>query len=163
MTVFISSLEVDGFRALADLKIEGLGKVNLVTGKNNSGKCIDIKLNLADAIHPLRVDRDRMSQCLLNLYLNGIQAMPDGGTLTIGFVADDSGYARITVTDTGKGIMPEEVDKIFDPYFTTKKSGTGLGLAIVYKIVEAHQGQIEVKSTPGRGTRFTLKFPCPEK
>lgn len=125
-----------------------------------AGQSININLELDAAICPVWADEDRLAQCLLNLFLNAIQAMEDGGTLTVNSTTLDSGHAEIRVSDTGQGILPENIDKIFDPYYTTKNSGTGLGLAIVYKIIEAHQGQIKVTSTPGQGTTFTVTIPC---
>jgi two-component system, NtrC family, sensor histidine kinase HydH len=107
-------------------------------------------------------DPDRLSQCLLNLYLNAIQAMPEGGRLTVSSEPAGDGRLRIHVEDTGGGIPPEDIDRIFDPYYTTKPQGTGLGLAIVHKIVEAHEGSVQVESTPGRGTHFTLTLACRE-
>ncbi|KJS30665.1 MAG: hypothetical protein VR64_15810 [Desulfatitalea sp. BRH_c12] len=107
-----------------------------------------------------RVDPDRLSQCLLNLYLNALQAMETGGSLTVASEAIDDEHLRIQVVDTGSGIAAEDVDRIFDPYFTTKAKGTGLGLAIVHKIIEAHGGHIQVESTPGKGTRFGLTLAC---
>lgn len=106
----------------------------------------------------VRLDRDRMTQVLLNLFLNAVQAMPDGGKLTVRGRMEGSELA-LEVSDTGCGIAPERLADIFSPYFTTKASGTGLGLSIVHKIVEAHDGTIEVASTPGEGTVFKLRFP----
>jgi two-component system sensor histidine kinase HydH len=106
------------------------------------------------------VDPDRISQCLLNLYLNAIQAMPTGGTLAVTSESVEGSRLRICIEDSGSGIAAEDMDKIFNPYFTTKPKGTGLGLAIVHKIIEAHEGHIQVESTPGKGTRFTLTLAC---
>lgn len=106
----------------------------------------------------VRLDRDRMTQVLLNLFLNAVQAMPDGGRLMVRARMEGTELA-LNVADTGCGIAPERLADIFSPYFTTKASGTGLGLSIVHKIVEAHDGTIEVASTPGEGTVFKLRFP----
>ncbi|MBW1806451.1 MAG: PAS domain S-box protein [Deltaproteobacteria bacterium] len=94
------------------------------------------------------IDPDRFSQCLLNLHLNAIQAMGEGGVLTIRSLRGENREIKVEISDTGKGIDPDDLKRIFDPYFTTKPSGTGLGLAIVHKIIEAHQGRIEVDSVP---------------
>jgi two-component system sensor histidine kinase HydH len=108
----------------------------------------------------IRLDADRFTQCLLNLYLNSIQAMGPGGSLFIRPSYDpEKQRLFIEVEDTGSGIEPALVSKIFDPYFTTKTTGTGLGLAIVHKIIEAHNGTIHVRSAPGKGTIFTLMLP----
>lgn len=105
------------------------------------------------------IDPDRFSQCLLNLHLNAIQAMGEGGVLTIRSLRGENREIKVEISDTGKGIDPDDLKRIFDPYFTTKPSGTGLGLAIVHKIVEAHQGRIEVDSVPDRGTTFIISVP----
>lgn len=104
------------------------------------------------------MDADRVLQALLNLLLNAIQAMPDGGTLTVSAqpVRD---RLELRVADTGQGIPPEDQDRIFDPYFTTKNQGTGLGLATVRTIAEAHGGRVRVASEPGSGTEVTLELP----
>jgi signal transduction histidine kinase len=104
-----------------------------------------------------RLDRRVLGQALLNLALNAIDAMRGGGHLT--FEARrvaESGFLAITVTDTGSGIAPENLDVIFEPYYSTKLHGTGLGLAITRRIVEEHGGSIRVSSEPGNGTTFTL-------
>jgi two-component system NtrC family sensor kinase len=97
----------------------------------------------------------------LNLITNAVQAMEGGkGTITLTTRSDGSGVA-IEVTDNGKGIAPEVLPKIFDPFFSTKEigKGTGLGLSISYKIVQQHGGRINVESQPGAGTKFTVWFP----
>lgn len=105
------------------------------------------------------VDPDRMTQVLLNLYLNAFQAMDGGGSLRVS-AARENGGAVLTVVDTGAGIPSEHLAHIFDPYFTTKPGGVGLGLANVHKFVEAHGGEIEVESAPGQGTSFTIRIPA---
>ncbi|MFP3912642.1 MAG: ATP-binding protein [Desulfobacteraceae bacterium] len=108
------------------------------------------------------VDPDRLSQCLINLFLNSIQAMDSGGVLSVRSLLHGQKELAIEVEDTGRGIDPEDVEKIFEPYFTTKSSGTGLGLAVVHKIMESHKGDIKVRSTPEKGTLFTLILPAAE-
>lgn len=125
-----------------------------------TNKNVDIKLQLGKDICLVSIDPDRLAQCMLNLYLNALQSMEQGGTLTVKCTSGKDDNINITVSDTGRGISSEQLNKIFDPYFTTKKKGTGLGLAIVHKIVEAHNGHIEVRSTTGQGTTFTLIIPC---
>lgn len=111
----------------------------------------------AEPVPKLRLDPEQMTQALVNLALNGIQAMRDGGILTLA-VRSTGDVARISITDTGPGIAPEEIERIFRPFFTTKHEGTGLGLAISRGIVERHGGRLEVDSTPGQGSTFTLVF-----
>jgi signal transduction histidine kinase len=86
--------------------------------------------------------------------------MPDGGTLRIACRKAARGRVEIDVEDTGVGIPPENLQKIFDLYFTTKERGSGIGLSMVYRIVQLHDGDVEVQSTPGSGTRFRLVFPA---
>jgi len=109
-------------------------------------------------IGTLSVDPDRITQALINLYLNGIQAMPDGGTLTITAEAGEKTIS-ISVADTGSGIPESALANIFDPYYTTKNTGTGLGLAVVQKVVEAHGGTIQVRSEENKGAIFTMYLP----
>jgi signal transduction histidine kinase len=106
----------------------------------------------------LHADRDRVKQVLLNLVLNAIQAMPSGGTLEIGAAAA-GGTLTISVADTGSGIAPDVLPKVFEPYVTTKAKGLGLGLVIARRIVEAHGGSIEARSEPGRRTSFRFALP----
>ncbi|MEE8553365.1 MAG: ATP-binding protein [Desulfobacterales bacterium] len=158
--------ELLDFARPTDLKCKSTDLASLVSQslqliqQDATNQNITINLQTVDDICPVWIDPDRMAQCLLNLYLNALQAMEDSGTLTVRTAVDDNQYVHITVSDTGRGIHYEQLDKIFDPYFTTKKTGTGLGLAIVHKIVEAHQGQMKVKSTSGQGTSFTVMIPC---
>ena len=128
--------------------------------KEAANQNIRIDTHIADGICPVMIDADRIAQCLLNLYINAIQAMERGGALSVRCEAEDKQYVQIVVSDTGPGIEADYLNKIFDPYFTTKHKGTGLGLAIVHKIVEAHQARLKVESVPGRGAAFTLRFAC---
>jgi two-component system, NtrC family, sensor histidine kinase HydH len=121
---------------------------------------IHIQTHIADDLCPVSIDADRIAQCLLNIFLNAIQAMENGGTLTVRCHMGDNRQAHIVINDTGPGIAPDHLNKIFDPYFTTKNKGTGLGLAIVHKIAEAHHARLKVESTPGAGATFTLCLAC---
>jgi len=104
-------------------------------------------------------NRDRLAQVLLNIARNALQAMPDGGTVTI-YARLAGSMAGIQITDTGSGISPEILPRIFEPFFTTKARGTGLGLALCKKIVEEHGGKISVASGPGCGTTITVTLPA---
>ena len=110
-------------------------------------------------VPPIEADAGIFRQALLNLAKNAVQAMPDGGTLTMAAAPTKDGRIEIRVTDTGVGIAPEHLAKIFDLYFTTKQSGTGIGLSLVYRTVQLHNGDIDVESTPGVGTTFVIKMP----
>jgi len=110
------------------------------------------------------VDRAKIQQVFWNFMINACEAMPHGGQLTITTdLSENKKAIEIRFIDTGVGIPPEHINKIFDPFFTTKPSGTGLGLAICYGIIQQHNGAIEVKSEPGRGTVFTLYLPLETK
>jgi signal transduction histidine kinase len=106
----------------------------------------------------VRLDRDLIRQCLLNIVLNGCQAMPQGGDLTIAS-QPRSGVLEINIRDTGVGIPPQDREKVFNLYYTTKENGNGIGLATVFKIVQLHNGEIVVDSEAGKGTTFTVKLP----
>jgi signal transduction histidine kinase len=118
---------------------------------------VTIVEQLAADLPPISADAAQVQQALLNVLLNAIQAMPDGGTLTVCATPREENV-RITISDTGVGIPRENLQKIFSPFFTTKHRGTGLGLAITRTIVEKHHGVITVESCGGRGTTFTLEF-----
>jgi two-component system, NtrC family, sensor histidine kinase HydH len=128
--------------------------------QDTTNRKIQVKVAIEDNLCPVWVDPDRLSQCLLNLYLNAIQAMPEGGTLCLRCAVDDSRNVSIVVSDTGKGIAASHLSQIFNPYYTTKGKGTGLGLAIVHKIVDAHHARIKVESVLGKGSTFTIQIPC---
>jgi signal transduction histidine kinase len=98
-----------------------------------------------------------MTRVLRNLILNAIDAMPQGGALTVRTQVRDGGV-RLEVSDTGQGLTPEECERLFTPYYTTKTHGTGLGLAIVQSVVSDHHGRISVESQPGRGTTFRIEL-----
>lgn len=104
-------------------------------------------------------DAGMLRQVFLNLAINACQAMPTGGTLRLTAGAASRGRVELRVQDTGVGIPPQNLQKIFDLYFTTKDHGTGIGLSMVYRIVQLHDGEIEVQSTPGRGTTFRVLLP----
>lgn len=124
-----------------------------------AAKKIGIQLNLTSDSVETDVDPDRLTQCFLNLFLNALQAMESGGLLSVGSSTSVNGKVVIDIRDNGSGISAENLSKIFDPYFTTKPKGTGLGLAIVHKIIEAHEGQIRVRSNTGQGTVFSIAMP----
>jgi signal transduction histidine kinase len=112
------------------------------------------------------VNSGQIQQVLLNLIVNARQAMPNGGTLTVGLkTSSDNSVAEISVKDTGTGIPAEKLQRIFEPFFTTKvadergQGGTGLGLSLARDVMETHGGRIRVESAVGVGTTFTLKLP----
>ena len=105
------------------------------------------------------IDRDRLSQALLNLYLNALEAMDGQGKLFISLLPYQDSGIEIRISDNGPGIDKKDLGHIFDPYYTTKPNGTGLGLAIVHNIIEAHNGSIKIDSTKEEGTTFTIRLP----
>ena len=120
---------------------------------------VAMKIECPDTLPAINADPGMLSQALLNLALNACQAMPEGGTLKLACRAVSRRRVEIDIEDTGIGIPPEHLGRIFDLYFTTKEQGSGIGLSMVYRIVQLHDGEVEVQSTPGRGTRFRLIFP----
>ncbi len=109
-------------------------------------------------------DAEQLKQVFLNLILNAIQAMPNGGLLHISIdYSSDSKYINMEITDNGIGIPKEFIEKIFVPFFTTKEGGTGLGLSVVYRIIQAHHGRIQINSIYGKGTTVSIKLPVEHK
>ena len=142
-------------------------EVSLVEGLETSLKIL--KPQIAEGIEvvrefeadpPVYCNPGQMNQVFVNIISNALQAMGDSGVLTLR-TRQQGGRLEISISDTGKGIPPDVVSKIFDPFFTTKEinQGTGLGLSISYSIIKKHNGEIEVDSSPGKGTTFILKIP----
>jgi len=128
--------------------------------KQAAAKGIAIKTGNSNPVDEIMADPDRLNQVLLNIYLNAIESMDNGGELKIELASTgENGFIEIQISDTGCGISSQDLSKIFDPYYTTKSSGTGLGLAIAHNIVEAAGGKIEVSSSQGKGTVFTIQIP----
>lgn len=128
------------------------------TRKDAKSHDIAFELTGVDALPPLAADPHQLKQVFLNLLMNAVHAMPAGGNATVDAKKEEK-FACIRVCDTGIGMCPEVLQRIFEPFYTTRREGTGLGLAIVRKIVEQHGGSIEASSTPGHGTCFTLNWP----
>ena len=126
-------------------------------------KKITVKTDVSPEAPAVSADPDRIKQVLLNLCLNAIEAMQAGGTLTLSLSRHNEKMVRMDVSDTGAGISGDDLENVFDPYYTTKSSGTGLGLAIVHRIIEAHGGEIRVRSEAGQGTTFTILLPVPDQ
>jgi two-component system NtrC family sensor kinase len=129
---------------------------------------IEVQNVLEPALPPIQGNAGRLQQVFLNLFLNAKDAMPGGGTLRVATLNGES--VSVCVSDTGTGIAPEHIQRIYDPFFTTKTApregqarGTGLGLSVTYGIIQEHAGKIRVESHPGAGTTFTLDFPLSRK
>ena len=119
---------------------------------------VEVKTQIGPDSLPVRADNDLVRQALLNVVLNGVQAMEDGGLLTIAAGREDNS-ALIEVRDQGIGIAPKIQDKVFNLYFTTKKSGSGIGLAMTYRVLQMHSGSLDFVTEPGVGTTFRLLMP----
>lgn len=126
---------------------------------------IDLVVQKGKRLPQVRADKIHVQQALINIVMNAAQAMSEGGPLTIETGTDRKRYAWIAVTDKGPGIEPETLKLIFEPFFTTKPKGqgTGLGLPLSKRLIEANNGKIEVKSSPGEGTIFRLLLPVADK
>ena len=123
---------------------------------------IGVSVDITDPVPTVHLDRSQIKQVFFNLVKNALEAMPDGGSLKVVFGVGDA-YVDISFIDTGKGIAPEELGRVFEPYHTTKKKGSGLGLMIVQRIIEEHGGEIELASKPGEGTCFKIRLPRSER
>ena len=121
---------------------------------------VHVEVHIEPACPKVQADADQMNQVLINLIMNALHAMPEGGSLRIGMASSD-GMVKLTVADTGHGIPRDVLAKVFDPFFTTKEfgKGTGLGLTVVKGIIEEHQGSISADSEEGKGTTFTILLP----
>ena len=121
----------------------------------------EVVVNVASDLPPLYLDPDLFRNCITNFITNAAQAMPGGGTIVLS-ASLEPGWVSLDFADQGIGIAEEDLDKVFQPYFTTKDVGIGLGLAITERIVKEHGGEIRVTSRPGAGTTFTVRLPMEE-
>jgi signal transduction histidine kinase len=121
-------------------------------------RSIAIERHYCDPAPVVDIDIDKMKSCFQNLVVNAVESMPNGGTLRIS-ISESAGSANLAFEDSGEGILPDNLPKLFEPYFTTKKKGIGLGLAIAKRVVESHQGSLDITSTPGRGTCVRVSLP----
>ena len=150
--------------SLQPVPLRPLIEESLAAARRQAGSAAETvkqRLTLPEALGPLRADARLLRQALLNLFLNALQAMPRGGEIHVQAgptVLDGAAAAEITIRDTGPGIPAEARSRIWQPFFTTKATGTGLGLAVVRRIVEGHQGEIEVTEL-ATGAEFRLRLP----
>jgi signal transduction histidine kinase len=143
---------------------EILSKVLPLTCDRLAEQHIHIVQEIDENLPPLWVDQELLRNCILNFVNNAAQAMNNGGIIRLGGTLDDYGNrVRLTFTDQGKGIQPDDIAKIFQPYFTTKDVGIGLGLAITDRIIREHGGEILVESNPGQSTTFTVLLPLQQE
>ncbi len=139
-----------------------------------AGSNVQIEVDIAKDLWPVVCDTNQISQAIQNIVINAVQAMPAGGRVVIraennmvlerdNIPLPPGKYVKISVTDQGVGIHPKYIDKVFDPYFTTKQKGSGLGLSIVYSVVTRHNGHVDIQSRLGSGTRVTIWLPAGEQ
>ena len=156
-------------KRILDVKKTIEDSIGLAFNKTNEA-CCRVDLQMGDDLMPIEADPAQLTQAFNNLLLNACQAMTERGVVTIQarnqmVIQPDhhalpaGEYVEIMVRDNGRGIAPHDLAKIFDPYFTTKKTGSGLGLAVVHSVIQNHGGSISVQSTPGVGTTFTILLP----
>lgn len=120
---------------------------------------VTLETNVEPGLARVEGDASMLRQALLNLAKNAVQAMPNGGRLHAGLHTARDGRVELRLEDSGVGIPPEDLAKVFDLYFTTKEGGTGIGLSLVYRTIQLHHGDVDVESTPGKGTAFVIKLP----
>ncbi len=145
---------------LKDQDLRGIvSSVLMLASAEMETRNITVLSEIPDHSVNVRVDADLLKQALLNVVLNGAQAMVEGGELTVR-LTEDARTAVLEVEDHGEGIPNEIRDRIFDLYFTTKREGSGIGLAMTYRILQLHHGQVDVESKPGKGSTFTLRIPA---
>jgi len=135
-----------------------LGSVVALLEAEWHGRGVHFRCELEPALPAVQADEELLRQVFLNVLQNACQAMPAGGTVTI-TTDEDQGLIRVVIADEGTGIAPENLEKIFKLYFTTKAEGSGIGLSLVYRIVQMHDGAIEVRSVVGRGTTMVIRLP----
>jgi signal transduction histidine kinase len=119
---------------------------------------ISVKRLYCDPVPVVDIDIDKMKSCFQNLVVNAVESMPKGGTLRI-TITEVAGSVNLAFEDDGEGIQPDNLPKLFEPYFTTKRKGIGLGLALAKRVVESHQGSIDITSTPGKGSCVRVSLP----
>jgi signal transduction histidine kinase len=147
-----------------DLKLQKVYLIDLidqlrpVVDVEATPRNVEIRVELPPDLPPVQADPGMLEQAFLNLCLNAVQAMPHGGRLRIAAERRPHGIVEIQFQDTGVGIPPEHLERIFDLYFTTKERGSGIGLSLVYRTIQLHDGEIEVQSTPGHGTTFKISL-----
>ena len=153
------------FTRSEDLKLQAISLSSLiddvvrVIGPECTSAKVEVITDGLDRVPDISGDPTMLRQAFLNLALNAVQAMPTGGTLRVSAASARGRRVEIRVEDSGVGIKPEHLGRIFDLYFTTRKKGSGIGLSMVYRTVQLHDGEIEVQSTEGHGTTFRISLP----
>jgi signal transduction histidine kinase len=133
-------------------------EVQALMGEAAKEKGIAVEDRLDSKLPRIAVDPNQFKQVLVNLFKNAVEATDPGGRIILSTNSQD-GQVCFAIRDTGKGMPPEVRDKVFHPFFTTKEKGTGLGLAVIHKIITDHHGRIDLETSPGEGSTFTIKLP----
>ncbi len=133
--------------------------VAFTASNTTTAKQIQFEKDCDAELPPIEADSSQLQQVLLNIYLNAIDALDNGGTITTVSRRTDPQHVRLEISDTGKGLSEGSLEKIFNPFYTTKTKGSGLGLAICKRLIEQHKGTIEATSRPGVGTSFIIILP----
>jgi signal transduction histidine kinase len=139
--------------------VEILENVAVLFAEEARRKSIEIRKQIDPSLAPLMIDKGRITQALVNIVTNSIHAMEGGGNLTLKAEAEGRDWVRVVISDTGRGIPEEEIERAFDYSYTTKEKGLGLGLPISHKIVEEHGGRIMMESQVGKGTDISVFLP----
>jgi signal transduction histidine kinase len=138
-----------------------IDEVSLLAAPDAEQHGVKLIRELPDENIPVKIDVDLVKQAILNVVINGVQSMPKGGTLTIAANRNEDSIVT-EIRDQGTGISPDLQDKVFELYFTTKKTGSGIGLAQTYQIMQWHYGSVDFESADGKGTTFRLRLPMAE-
>jgi signal transduction histidine kinase len=147
-------------RQLVDLN-EAVEQVLVLTRKACESQGVEVTWEGGDDVRPVPLVPEQIHQVLLNLVLNAVEAMPSGGRLEISTAwSEEPPGARLVLTDTGVGMPPHSLARVFEPFYTTKPEGLGLGMYVTRTIVDQHEGRIDVQSTPGEGTTFEIWLPA---
>ena len=144
------------------LKCEDLALNDLLRdiGNQVTRQNVQVEYELDPAMPPIKADRDLLSEAIRNLVNNGVEAMPQGGVITLSTAHPDNGSIAIAITDSGTGISPENLERIFNLYFTTKEGGSGLGLSLALRAIDLHGGSVKVDSKEGAGTTVHIRLPA---
>jgi two-component system NtrC family sensor kinase len=146
-------------RHLIDVN-DAIDKTLALTAKHLQHQDIVLQRNFAPDLPPVAATPDELGQVFLNIVLNAVDAMPEGGSLCVSSWLAKDGRLAVSFSDNGIGISPEHLDRIFEPFFSNKERGTGLGLSISYGVVERCGGELTVQSAVGEGTTFTVWLPA---
>jgi len=134
-------------------------QVGLLMGEESQSEGVKIQINATESCFMMLMDANKIKQVLINMVKNAMESISGSGTVTIELSSKENEMAIITISDTGSGLMGNNADEIFNPDFTTKEQGLGLGLALAHEIIQAHGGEIRVRSMSGMGTTFDILLP----